>query len=90
MFCPRCSSQNRLEQKFCRSCGLSLSSVRLAVEGIGVLLISSEHEEIMELAHRAYLVSEGRTFGEIIPEETSDESVLHRLFNVPPIEEPAA
>ncbi|HEY9431601.1 MAG TPA: zinc ribbon domain-containing protein [Blastocatellia bacterium] len=33
MFCPRCSSQNRLEQKFCRSCGLSLSSVRLAVEG---------------------------------------------------------
>ena len=64
--------------------------VRLAVEGIGVLLISSEHEEIMELAHRAYLVSEGRTFGEIIPGETSDESVLHRLFNVPPIEEPAA
>lgn len=33
MFCPRCSAQNRLEQKFCRNCGLSLSSVRLAVEG---------------------------------------------------------
>jgi len=33
MFCPRCSAQNKLEQKFCRSCGLSLSSVRLALEG---------------------------------------------------------
>jgi hypothetical protein len=33
MFCPRCSAQNRLEQKFCRNCGLSLPSVRLALEG---------------------------------------------------------
>lgn len=64
--------------------------VRLAQEGIGVVLISSEHEEIMELAHRAYLVSEGRTFGEIVPEETSVEKVLFRLFNVTPSEESAA
>lgn len=63
---------------------------RLADEGIGVLLISSEHEEIMELAHRAYLVSNGRTFEEIVPEETNVESVLHRLFNVTPREESAA
>jgi hypothetical protein len=33
MFCPRCSAQNKLEQKFCRQCGLSLPSVRLALEG---------------------------------------------------------
>ncbi len=33
MFCPRCSAQNKLEQKFCRNCGLSLPSVRLALEG---------------------------------------------------------
>jgi zinc ribbon protein len=33
MFCPRCGAQNRLEQKFCRNCGLSLPSVRLALEG---------------------------------------------------------
>ncbi|SDS80488.1 sugar ABC transporter ATP-binding protein [Microterricola viridarii] len=64
--------------------------VRLAQEGIGVVLISSEHEEIMELAHRAYLVSEGRTFGEIVPEETTVEKVLFQLFNVTPNEEPAA
>ncbi len=33
MFCPRCSAQNKQEQKFCRNCGLSLPSVRLALEG---------------------------------------------------------
>ncbi|WP_449276972.1 sugar ABC transporter ATP-binding protein [Leucobacter sp. GX24907] len=63
---------------------------RLAEEGIGVLLISSEHEEIMELAHRAYLVSEGRTFGEIVPRETTVEDVLFSLFHVASGEEAAA
>ncbi len=64
--------------------------VRLATEGIGVLLISSEHEEVMELAHRAYLVSEGRTFAEIIPTETTVEDVLFQLFHVASGEEAAA
>lgn len=63
---------------------------RLAGEGIGVLLISSEHEEIMELAHRAYLVSEGRTFGQIIPQDTTVEDVLFQLFHVNNGEEAAA
>ncbi|MGH9767712.1 MAG: zinc-ribbon domain-containing protein [Blastocatellia bacterium] len=35
MFCPRCGAQNKLEQKFCRNCGLSLPFVRLALEGKG-------------------------------------------------------
>lgn len=64
--------------------------VRLAAQGIGVLLISSEHEEIMELAHRAYLVSNGQTFGEIVPEQTTVEDVLFRLFHVTTEEEAAA
>lgn len=63
---------------------------RLASEGIGVLLISSEHEEIMELAHRAYLVSDGRTIGEVVPEHTTVEQVLYQLFNVSPEQESAA
>ena len=63
---------------------------RLAEEGIAVLLISSEHEEIMELAHRAYLVSDGRTFAEIVPAQTTVEDVLFRLFHVTPGEEAAA
>ena len=33
MFCPRCATQNKPDQKFCRGCGLSLSGVRLAIEG---------------------------------------------------------
>jgi hypothetical protein len=32
MYCPRCGTQNRLEQKFCRQCGLALPGVRLALE----------------------------------------------------------
>lgn len=54
----------------------------LASEGIGVLLISSEHEEIMELCHRAYLVSQGCTIGEIDPEHSTVEDVLYKLFHV--------
>lgn len=33
MFCPRCGMENKLEQRFCRQCGLTLPAVRLALEG---------------------------------------------------------
>lgn len=32
MLCPRCGTENNLEQSYCRQCGLALSIVRLAVE----------------------------------------------------------
>lgn len=54
--------------------------VDLARQGIGVLLISSEHEEVMGLAHRAYLVRDGRTVAEVTPEHTSVDEVLAALF----------
>lgn len=63
---------------------------RLADQGIAVLLISSEHEEIMELANRAYLISEGRTIGEIVPADTTIDEVLFQLFHVSSGEESAA
>lgn len=56
--------------------------VELALKGVGVLLISSEHEEVLSLAHRAYLVSRGRVIGEIDPPATTVETVLERLFSV--------
>ena len=33
MFCPRCSAENNLEQKYCRQCGLQLTAARIALHG---------------------------------------------------------
>ena len=33
MFCPRCSAENNLEQKYCRQCGLQLTAARMALHG---------------------------------------------------------
>lgn len=33
MFCPKCGTQNKDDQKFCRGCGQSLAAVRTALEG---------------------------------------------------------
>lgn len=53
----------------------------LAKQGAGVLLISSEHEEVLALCHRAYLVSGGTIVGEVDPRQTNLESLLHQLFS---------
>lgn len=55
--------------------------VDLARRGAGVLLISSEMEEVLGLAHRAYLVRNGGVTEEIVPEETSMDQVLWSLFH---------
>jgi ribose transport system ATP-binding protein len=47
-----------------------------------VLLISSELEEVLGLAHRAYLLSEGHIIGEVDASSVSEDDVLFRLFNV--------
>ena len=48
---------------------------RAAEEGVGVLLISSELEEILDLAHRIVVISDGRIIGEMDrPKPTSAES----------------
>jgi ABC-type sugar transport system ATPase subunit len=52
-----------------------------ARRGAGVLVISSEIEEIIGLAHRAYMVSDGRVIDEFRPAETSVDDVLWRLFH---------
>ena len=33
MYCPKCGDHNETQQSFCRQCGQSLISVRLALEG---------------------------------------------------------
>ena len=53
----------------------------LAESGVGVLLVSSELEEVMGLADRAYLIKNGRTYEEIIPKNTLLDDVLFSLFD---------
>ena len=52
----------------------------LAARGVAVLIISSEIEEVLGLAHRAYLVDKGRIVEEIDPSLTDEAAVLAALF----------
>lgn len=52
----------------------------MAEAGMAVLLISSEHEEVLGLAHRAYLVSSGRTVHEVEPNSLTADEVVRTLF----------
>jgi ribose transport system ATP-binding protein len=56
--------------------------VELAARGAGVLLISSEHEEVLALATRACLVDRGTTAGVVDPSELGVEELLALLFSV--------
>lgn len=49
---------------------------RLAAEGLGVLLISSELEEVLGLSDRLLVLREGRLTGEFDPRTASREAVL--------------
>jgi simple sugar transport system ATP-binding protein/ribose transport system ATP-binding protein len=52
----------------------------LAGEGLGVLLISSEHEEVLGLAHRVLVMSGGRIAAELDQETMSEDAVLQAAF----------
>ncbi len=57
------------------------SIVELAASGASFILISSEIEEVLGLAHRAYLVNDGQIKAEILPDETTERDVLNTLFS---------
>ena len=52
----------------------------LASTGVAILVISSEIEEVLGLAHRAYLVDRGRIAEEIDPAKSDEAMVLDALF----------
>lgn len=56
--------------------------VGLAKEGIGIVIVSSELEEVMALSHRVYLMHAGRTIEVVDPAEVSMDEVLFRLFGL--------
>lgn len=54
--------------------------VEMAAKGVGVLLISSELEEVINLSHRGYLMSEGRIFDQADCRTLTVEAALNRFF----------
>jgi ABC-type sugar transport system ATPase subunit len=52
----------------------------LAKQGIAVLLISSEHEEVLGLAHRILVMRAGRIVAEFDDKTMSEDAVLHAAF----------
>lgn len=61
---------------------------RLAQEGVAVLVISSEIEEVLGLATRVHLVDRGRLIEEVDPNTVSEADVLATLFQHQGHEEP--
>ncbi len=53
----------------------------LSSKGVAILLVSSELEEVMGLADRAYLIKNGKTINEIIPKNVTIDNVLFELFD---------
>ena len=52
---------------------------RLANEGLGVLMISSELEEIVEGADRVFVLREGRTVAELDHDNITEGEVMHAM-----------
>ncbi len=49
---------------------------KLAGEGMAILFVSSEMEEVLGMADRAYVMHEGRLFGELQRSQLSEESIM--------------
>jgi simple sugar transport system ATP-binding protein/ribose transport system ATP-binding protein len=52
----------------------------LAKQGIGILLISSEHEEVLGLAHRVLVMRNGAVVAELDQETMNEDALLHAAF----------
>ena len=52
----------------------------LADDGLGVLLISSELEEVLGLAHRVLVMRAGRIVSELRGEQMTESAVLAAAF----------
>jgi ABC-type sugar transport system ATPase subunit len=52
----------------------------LAADGMAVLLISSEYEEVLGLAHRVLVMREGRFVAELVGESMNEDALLNAAF----------
>jgi ABC-type sugar transport system ATPase subunit len=55
----------------------------LAADGMAVLLISSEYEEVLGLAHRVLVMREGRFVAELSGETMNEDALLRAAFGQP-------
>jgi simple sugar transport system ATP-binding protein/ribose transport system ATP-binding protein len=63
----------------------------LSDEGMAVLLISSEHEEVLGLAHRVLVMRSGRIVAEFDQDTMNEDAILRAAFAVQsPTKEPTA
>jgi rhamnose transport system ATP-binding protein len=58
--------------------------VSLASTGMAVLLISSEIEEVLALAHRVLVMRGGRVVGEFAGDAIAEDAILHAAFATEP------
>ncbi len=49
--------------------------LRLRSEGVGILLVSADLEEILALSDRILVIFEGKIVGELTPEESTQEQL---------------
>lgn len=54
--------------------------VQLAGEGMGILMISSELEEVLGLAHRILVMREGRIVAELDGEQATEQAIMVAAF----------
>jgi ribose transport system ATP-binding protein len=50
---------------------------QLAADGVGILMISSDLEEILGMSDRVVVLHEGRFAGELQRKELSEEAIMH-------------
>lgn len=55
---------------------------KLTQEGLGILMISSEMEEIMGMSDRMLVMAEGKVVGELAKEEFAQEKILRYASNI--------
>jgi ribose transport system ATP-binding protein len=51
----------------------------LAAEGLGVMMISSEIEEILVAADRVVVLSDGRTSATLTRQQASEDAIMHAM-----------
>jgi ribose transport system ATP-binding protein len=56
--------------------------LELAKEGLACIVISSELQEIIGLCHRAIVMRDGRTVGEVSGDSLTEESIMHLAAGV--------